>query len=106
MARTLNQVVFEPLGRERSWTLPVYRETGGYQAWEKILREKPPRERVITLLRDYTTRFDLPTDPARRTRALAMRRASAPLLCKRPSRRWHGPVLNLVFATLHKCRAV
>ncbi len=47
MAWTLNQVVFEPLGRERSWTLPVYRETGGYQAWEQILRDKPPRERII-----------------------------------------------------------
>ncbi len=47
MGWTLNQVVFEPLGRERSWTLPVYRETGGYQAWQQILRDKPPRERVI-----------------------------------------------------------
>jgi len=47
VAWTLNQVVFEPLGRERSWTLPVYRETGGYQAWEEILRERPPRERII-----------------------------------------------------------
>ena len=42
-------------------------------------RERPPRERIIKLLRDYTARFDLPTDPARLTRALAMRRASAEL---------------------------
>jgi NADH-quinone oxidoreductase subunit F len=43
----MNQVIFEPLGRERSWTLDVYRSLGGYQAWESILREKTPPEQVI-----------------------------------------------------------
>ncbi len=45
----------------------------------QVQRERPPRERVIALLRDYAARFDLPADPARLTRALAMRRASAEL---------------------------
>jgi NADH-quinone oxidoreductase subunit F len=43
----LNQVIFEPLQYERSWTLETYRRVGGYQAWEKILREKTPREEII-----------------------------------------------------------
>ena len=45
--RAMNQVVFEPLQYERSWTLETYRRIGGYQAWEKILREKTPREEII-----------------------------------------------------------
>jgi NADH-quinone oxidoreductase subunit F len=43
----LNQVIFEPLQYERSWSLETYRRIGGYQAWEKILREKTPREEII-----------------------------------------------------------
>jgi NADH-quinone oxidoreductase subunit F len=43
----LNQVIFEPLKYERSWTLETYRRIGGYQVWEKILREKTPREEII-----------------------------------------------------------
>jgi NADH-quinone oxidoreductase subunit F len=42
-----NLVLFEALGHERPWTLQGYREFGGYQAWEKILREKTPREKII-----------------------------------------------------------
>ena len=47
MSRVMNQVVFEPLGLPESWTLSAYRSIGGYQAWEKILREKPPPEQII-----------------------------------------------------------
>jgi len=43
----LNQLIFEPLRYERSWTLETYRRIGGYQVWEKILREKTPREEII-----------------------------------------------------------
>jgi NADH-quinone oxidoreductase subunit F len=42
-----NLTAFEPLKYERSWTLEVYRKIGGYQAWEKILAEKPTRDSVI-----------------------------------------------------------
>lgn len=45
----------------------------------QVQRERPPRERIITLLRAYTARFDLPADPARLARALTMRRAAAEL---------------------------
>ncbi|MFO1401199.1 MAG: NADH-quinone oxidoreductase subunit NuoF [Steroidobacteraceae bacterium] len=43
----LNLVCFEPLTAERSWTLETYQKFGGYQAWRKILAEKPPREQII-----------------------------------------------------------
>ena len=43
----MNLVVFEPLKLERSWEIGTYRQIGGYEAWEKILREKPPREQII-----------------------------------------------------------
>ena len=47
MADQQNQVIFEALKHERPWTLEGYRAGGGYQAWEKILREKTPREKII-----------------------------------------------------------
>ena len=40
-------VCFEPLKLERSWSLESYRRIGGYEAWNKILAEKTPREQVI-----------------------------------------------------------
>ena len=47
MAYEQNLVLFEALKHERSWTLEGYRKFGGYQAWEKILREQTPREKII-----------------------------------------------------------
>lgn len=44
---TQNLVCFETLGKERSWELDTYRSIGGYEAWERILREKTPREQII-----------------------------------------------------------
>ncbi|HTX06583.1 MAG TPA: NADH-quinone oxidoreductase subunit NuoF [Steroidobacteraceae bacterium] len=43
----MNLVVFEPLKLERPWELATYRRIGGYEVWEKILAEKPPREQII-----------------------------------------------------------
>src|SRR6202040_3943798 len=43
----MNLTVFEPLQLERPWTLATYRSIGGYQVWERLLREKPPREKII-----------------------------------------------------------
>lgn len=57
----------ERLRRERDWLSLV----------RLVQRERPPRERLIALLRDYTARFDLPVDPVRLARAQALRRASA-----------------------------
>ncbi len=47
MPREMNQVVFEPLKLPESWTLATYRRIGGYEAWERILREKIPPEKII-----------------------------------------------------------
>jgi len=43
----MNLTVFEPLRLERPWTLATYRQIGGYEVWERILREKTPREQII-----------------------------------------------------------
>ncbi|MEP7314440.1 MAG: NADH-quinone oxidoreductase subunit NuoF [Pseudomonadota bacterium] len=43
----LNLVCFEPLKFAESWKIDVYRKIGGYEAWEKILTEKTPRETII-----------------------------------------------------------
>jgi NADH-quinone oxidoreductase subunit F len=47
MAYEQNQVIFEALKYERAWTIEGYRKSGGYLAWEKILREKTSPEKVI-----------------------------------------------------------
>lgn len=47
MAYEQNQLIFDVLKYERPWTLAGYRQSGGYEAWEKILREQIPREKVI-----------------------------------------------------------
>jgi NADH-quinone oxidoreductase subunit F len=47
----MNLVCFEPLAHERPWTLETYLKVGGYEAWRKILAEKPPREQVIEIVK-------------------------------------------------------
>jgi NADH-quinone oxidoreductase subunit F len=42
-----NLVCFEPLKLERPWEMATYRQIGGYQAWEKILRGELTKEQVI-----------------------------------------------------------
>ncbi len=42
-ADRMNLTAFEPLKLERPWTLAAYRSIGGYDVWEKLLREKPER---------------------------------------------------------------
>jgi NADH-quinone oxidoreductase subunit F len=46
-----NLVCFEPLGMDRPYDLDTYRKIGGYEVWERILREKPPREQIIDELK-------------------------------------------------------
>jgi len=41
VAMELNQVCFATLGFDEPWTLENYLKIGGYQAWEKILKERP-----------------------------------------------------------------
>ncbi len=42
-----NQVCMTTLGLDKPWTLESYRSVGGYQAWERILKEKIAPEDVI-----------------------------------------------------------
>ena len=50
-ADKLNLTLFEPLKLERSWTLPVYRTIGGYEVWERILKDKPPRLSIVVAVK-------------------------------------------------------
>ena len=43
----MNLVLFESMKLDKPWTLQTYRSIGGYDVWEKILREKPTRESII-----------------------------------------------------------
>jgi len=47
----LNLTCYATLGHERPWSMETYRKLGGYEAWEKILREKIPPADVIELLK-------------------------------------------------------
>ncbi len=44
---TAGMVVFNTLGEAVPWSLETYRKLDGYQAWEKILREKTAQEEII-----------------------------------------------------------
>ena len=46
-ADKMNLVVFEPLKLERPWEMKTYRTIGGYDVWEKIIAEKPPRTQIV-----------------------------------------------------------
>ena len=47
----LNLTCYATLGHERPWSMETYRKLGGYEAWEKILREKIPPADVIEQLK-------------------------------------------------------
>lgn len=44
-----NQIcfTFKEQADTQSWTLASYRRVGGYEAWEKILKDKPSREEIV-----------------------------------------------------------
>lgn len=43
----LNTVCYATLGFEQPWTLENYYKVGGYEAWKKILQDKPAPENII-----------------------------------------------------------
>jgi len=47
MAHQQNQVCYATVHRDRPWTLATYEATGGYQAWRRILEEKPTPESIV-----------------------------------------------------------
>ncbi|MGH8119579.1 MAG: NADH-quinone oxidoreductase subunit NuoF, partial [Gammaproteobacteria bacterium] len=48
----LNQICYATLGFAEPWTLENYRKVGGYEAWERILREKIPPEKIVDEVKD------------------------------------------------------
>ncbi len=45
------RVCLPPQDAEIPWTLASYRERGGYEAWEKVLKNQTPREEIIETLK-------------------------------------------------------
>ncbi|MDP2825644.1 MAG: DUF6279 family lipoprotein [Sulfuritalea sp.] len=79
-AATLRQLIAGQSAGSRFWYEErLRRQREWLELLRQVQRERPPREKVMQLLRDYAARFDLPADPARLTHALALRRASAEL---------------------------
>lgn len=51
-----HQVVYTTLHYDEPWTLENYRETGGYEAWRKILADKPERGDIVDVLKQGSLR--------------------------------------------------
>ncbi|MBN9288105.1 MAG: NADH oxidoreductase (quinone) subunit F [Gammaproteobacteria bacterium 39-13] len=51
MSVSTNQVCFRTLHLEKPWSLEAYLSVGGYQVWQKILREKTPPDEIINELK-------------------------------------------------------
>jgi NADH-quinone oxidoreductase subunit F len=51
-----HNVVFTHLDEDQCWSLEAYIKHGGYQAWEKIVREKTPQETVIETVKKSALR--------------------------------------------------
>ena len=45
------RVCLPPEGLDMPWTLDSYREYGGYEAWEGVLRNQTPREEIIETIK-------------------------------------------------------
>ncbi len=45
------RVCLPPEGINAPWTLDSYRARGGYDAWQKVLKEKTPREELIEVIK-------------------------------------------------------
>lgn len=46
-----NQICFRTLHLDKSWSLEAYRSVGGYQVWEKILKEQTDPNSIIEALK-------------------------------------------------------
>ncbi|MEM1410789.1 MAG: NADH-quinone oxidoreductase subunit NuoF [Pseudomonadota bacterium] len=51
-----HNVVFNTLDAETPWALDTYQGLGGYEAWEKILREQTPQEEIIETVKASSLR--------------------------------------------------
>ena len=43
----VNEVCYATLGHERPWSMETYEGLGGYEAWRRILSERPERSAII-----------------------------------------------------------
>ncbi|MBI5900072.1 MAG: hypothetical protein HZB40_12675 [Rhodocyclales bacterium] len=69
----------QPSGAQFWYEERLRRQNELLELARRVQAEKPSRERVVALLRDYADRFDIPADPSRRVVALALRQASSEL---------------------------
>ncbi|RFF32625.1 NADH-quinone oxidoreductase subunit NuoF [Wenzhouxiangella sediminis] len=51
-----HNICFTHLDEDNCWTLEAYRKHGGWQAWEKILKDKTPQEDVIETVKKSALR--------------------------------------------------
>lgn len=51
MTVPMNEVCFRTLDHKTPWSLEAYQAVGGYQVWQKILKEKTPPEQIIDELK-------------------------------------------------------
>ncbi len=51
-----HHICFTHLDEDNCWTLAAYRKHGGWQAWEKIVREKTPQEEIIETIKNSALR--------------------------------------------------
>ncbi len=51
-----SSVCFTHLDEDQCWSLEAYRKHGGWQAWEKIVREKTPQEEIIETVKNSALR--------------------------------------------------
>ncbi|HEX7325641.1 MAG TPA: NADH-quinone oxidoreductase subunit F, partial [Rhodanobacteraceae bacterium] len=51
-----HQVVYTTLDQDVPWSIDAYRKVGGWQAWEKILAEKPDPVSIIDELKKSSLR--------------------------------------------------
>lgn len=47
----LNEVCFKTLSHAKPWSLEAYQSTGGYEVWQKILKEKTSPEEIINQIK-------------------------------------------------------
>ncbi|RUA10222.1 MAG: NADH-quinone oxidoreductase subunit F, partial [Flavobacteriia bacterium] len=51
-----NEVCFRTLHLDKPWSIKTYRENGGYEVWEKIVRENTSPEEIINELKTSALR--------------------------------------------------
>ncbi len=51
-----NEVCFRTLHLDKPWSIETYKENGGYEVWEKIVRENTPPEEIINELKTSALR--------------------------------------------------